>query len=363
MKNKTEGRSGLSVDEVKKEFGVCRGGYMVAWIERFESKHLDDTEDDMEYEPVTTAYRYGNFQLVGHGEVTNVMCGRFRSFWGCSRTELHDKVTLDGNNFKGKVYMRKVFHSCDKPSCPSCYKYGWAVREAGRIEMRLAEASKQLRLAVEHIVSTVPPRYYGLSYKALRAKMREVLRARGVIGSAMIFHGFRFNKRQFWYWSPHFHVLGFIEGGYKCRSCKRVKETGKCGLENSGCDGFVNRSYRAYEKDGCVVKVLGERKTVGGTAWYQLNHASIDVTKRRFQVTTWWGVCSYRKMKVKPELKKNVCPICQHDLKEHRYYGSSKRVMNCFASDANSCKMIDLVADKVEDGRVVWFERVDKGGY
>ena len=30
--------------------------------------------------------------------------------------------------------------------------------------------------------------------------------------------------------------------------------------------GFVDRQFRAYEKDGCIVRVLGKRKTVGGTA-------------------------------------------------------------------------------------------------
>jgi len=37
--------------------------------------------------------------------------------------------------------------------------------------------------------------------------------------------------------------------------------------------------------------------------------------------------------------------------------------MACFASDINSCKMRDFVEDKEENGEVVWFERVDKGGY
>jgi len=328
-----------------------------------ESKHLDGAEDDMDYEPaLTTGFSYGKYQLVGHGKATSDKCGTFRTFYGCSRTELHNKVDLKGNNFKGKVYMRKVFHSCDKPSCPKCYKYGWASRGARKIEARLKEGSKRFG-QVEHIVATVPPKYYALSLEDLRAKIREVLRVRGVSGGVMIFHPFRWNKIRWWYWSPHFHVLGFIFGGYKCRRCKKVKEAGKCGIENIGCDGFVNRSYRAYEKDGCVVRVLGERKTVGGTAWYQLNHAGIDITKRRFHVATWFGVVSYRKMKVTPELKKNVCPICQHELVEHRYYGSKRRVLDCYMSNVESCKMRDFVEDKEEDGRPVWVERVDKGGY
>jgi hypothetical protein len=50
------------------------------------------------------------------------------------------------------------------------------------------------------------------------------------------------------------------------------------------------------------------------TAWYQLNHASYDKTKKRFHIATWFGVCSYRKLKVTPEKRKELCPICQHEL-------------------------------------------------
>lgn len=61
---------------------------------------------------------HGCFSLVGNGNVTNPWCGTFGSHWGCIRVELHDKITLDGHNHKEKVYVQKVFNSCDKPSCP-----------------------------------------------------------------------------------------------------------------------------------------------------------------------------------------------------------------------------------------------------
>lgn len=122
---------------------------------------LEESAD--ESPAVTTGADYGDFQLVGHGKVTNEHCGMFKCFYGCARVELHNRITLDGWDFRWKVYVRKVFNSCDKPSCPVCYRLGWAVREAGRIERRLAEASKSFGL-VEHIVATVPPKFYGLSY-------------------------------------------------------------------------------------------------------------------------------------------------------------------------------------------------------
>jgi len=171
-----------------------------------------DDDFDLEPLPENSYGEYGDFQLVGHGKQTNDYCGKFRKLYGCSRVELHDRITLDGQNFKGKVYFKPVFYSCDKPSCPKCYRYGWAVREARSIEGRLAEASKRFGL-VEHIVCSVPLKDYGLSYEAMRRKADRVLLSRGVVGGVKIFHAFRYDLRKYWYFSPHFHVLGFILGG------------------------------------------------------------------------------------------------------------------------------------------------------
>lgn len=293
---------------------------------------------------------YGDFQLVGHGKVTNSYCGKFFGFIGCNRVDLHNKITLDGRNCKNKVYVHRVFNSCNKPSCPVCYKYGWAVRQAGKIEMRLKEASKHFG-KVEHIVASVPVKDYGLTHRCLRRKVIKILKSVGVVGGVLIFHAFRYNIKKQWYFSPHFHVLGFVVGGYsRCRHCK--------GGDCYACDGFEGRVYRAYRHNGYIIRVLGERKTVGGTAWYQLNHASIKKNVKRFHVATWFGVCSYRKLKVTVEYKKRVCPICQHDLVSLRYFGDKRSILDCFFSDADSCDKRCSFEDYVENGRVVWVERV-----
>ncbi|WGM88829.1 MAG: hypothetical protein NUK63_07875 [Candidatus Bathyarchaeum tardum] len=261
---------------------------------------------------------YGNFKLVGHGKPTNGKCGHFFRFKGCLRVDLHNIVTLDGTNYQNKAFIRRVHHWCHKPSCPICYKHGWAVREAGNINARCKEASKK-HGQVEHIICSVPTKDYGLSYAYLRQKAVRVLKKRGIIGGCLIFHGFRYNIKRQWYWSPHFHVLGYILGGYgQCRHCKRK---GNC---LKGCGGFDDRNYwEGYLKDGWIVKVLGERKSAFGTAWYQLNHSSYDKTKKRFHIATWFGVCSYRKLKVTPEKRKEVCPICQQELVYIKYVGKT----------------------------------------
>lgn len=315
--------------ELSQEFGE----------DRFEEPDVDNFAD----------FEYGEFQLVGHGRVTSGYCGKFVKYKGCLRVDLHDKVTLDGVNYSGKVFVRKVRYSCGKPSCPVCYRYGWAVREAKAIEARLNDAHKRYGL-VEHIVVSVPKRSYGLSLKALRAEVIKALKVRKVIGGVIIFHAFRYNRRKSWYFSPHFHVLGFLLGGYRCRGCVKG-----C----TDCSGFEGRTRRAFKNDGYIVKVLPKRITIGGTAWYQLHHSSVKKGSVRFHVATWFGVCSYRKLHFKPEVVKAVCPICQHDLIGIRYFGGKR-----FNKDFDSVGFErDSFEDFEENGRVVWFERVKQKFY
>ena len=297
---------------------------------------FDDFDDSFD-EPVNTSHTFGKFQLVGHGKITNKFCGKYIGLKGCLRVDLHNIVTLDGKSYRGKIFRRIVHHFCNKASCPVCFKSGWCLRQAGTIEARLVEASKRFGM-IEHIVASIPPKDYGLSYEAMRKKIDKVLKSRRVIGYVKIFHGFRYNIRKRWYWSPHFHVLGFILGGFeRCRGCEK-----SC----LGCDGFKERQKNLYFKDNYLVKVLARRKTIFGTAYYQLTHATRDITKRRFHVATWAGVCSYRKLKVTPEKRKELCPLCQHDLIDVEYLG-----LKSLSSER------DAFEDFEENGLPAWSEK------
>ena len=304
---------------------------------------------------------YGDFELVGHGKQTNSNCGRFVSFKGCIHTELHDKTTLDGENYEGIVYVKKVHASCDKPTCPICYKSGWAVREADRIAQRIKGASKRFGVA-EHIIASVPKSDYGLDFEKLRLKVVKILNARGIVGGVLIFHGFRYRSYDVfnndirnmrgWYWSPHFHCIGFILEGYaQCRRCPKFEN--KSIYTCAGCSGFEARTRRLFEKDGYIVKVKGERKTIMGTAWYQLNHSSVKVGVARFHVATWFGNCSYRKLKVFIEKRKELCPICQHELVTLRYTGNK-----CFVYNKDSVEyQSEEYCDMNEGQGNVWEEK------
>lgn len=311
------------------------------------------------------------FVRVGNGERTNENCGMFKGFFGCLRTELHDIITLEGVNFHGKIFVKKVFHSCDKPTCPVCFKHGWAVREASNMESRLEEFSKKYG-QVEHIVNSVPINDYNLTFDELNVKCVAVLKDRGVIGGAIIFHAERYRNPKDaerkglpkgWFFSPHYHVLGFIDGGYgRCRNC--FKNTEDC----LRCDGFKGRQRRSYLKEGgrfgvgggssgYIVDVKGERKSVHGSAWYLLNHCSVIKGQKKFQPVRWFGVCAKHKLKLKKEDRiKDECPICGHDLVELKYVGNGNPLEEWWIKE-----FFDNLCD--EQGNVKWIEMPKSGSY
>lgn len=102
--------------------------------------------------------------------------------------------------------------------------------------------------------------------------------------------------------------------------------------------------------------MLAKRKTVFGTAWYQLHHSSVKKDVKHFHVATWFGVCSYRKLKVTVEYRKEVCPICQHDLFDLGYFGGERFVLDGSSSDYER----DSYENYEEDGRAVWVERIKR---
>jgi hypothetical protein len=245
-------------------------------------------------------------------------------------------VSLDGVNHKGKTFFVKRFRSCDKPGCFICYKR-WAQRQARHGEERIKVLERELGMKAQHIIWSCKVDDYALSFEKLRAKMRRDLKACGVIGGYEIFHMERFANwyeakvkglPQGWRISLHFHIIGFIEGGYnRCRGCRKPKvECLKCG----GFDGRARRVHfgyvdgrgRKHEGDGAIIKVKEERKTIWGTLYYQLNHSTIRVGVKRQNVGRWFGVAGKRKLKLKNEDRfRYKCPICLHDMIHGRFVG------------------------------------------
>jgi hypothetical protein len=267
------------------------------------------------------------YQRVGTGNQKDDLCGENIGHVGCLREDLHNLKTLDGESHLGKIFAKRIYHSCDRPECRICYRR-WCIREAGRAEERLRACANRFG-TIEHIIDSCPKSEYDLPFEKLKAISLKAVRARGYLGGFQIFHAQRFHHANetyvgelaHWYYAPHFHYLGFLDGGYgSCRSCpSRRKDKSKCWT----CSGFEGITRRLNVTDGHIVKVKGARKTVFGSLFYQLNHATIIRGKSRSHVGVCTGVCSYTKLKLKigDRKKKGVCPLCGHDLIPIKYVG------------------------------------------
>lgn len=292
-------------------------------------------------------FRYGCFEVVGHGKVTNPNrddrkgCGHFYGLLGCIDTDLHGIVTLEGHNYSNRVYAVKRFRRCHNAHCPTCYR-SWASHEADVIVQRL-RATKGVFGKEQHIIDS--PDVRGFDWSGDLAKKVERMRqdslakmkVLGVVGGVQILHGFRYaNKAEAlakgvpwgWRWDVHFHYLSYIGDGYRCHGCSNLADD----VESSKiidrvrcleCGGFEGRSRKWYdEHGGGIVKVKGERVSVGATAFYQLNHAATRNDVEDYRIVKWFGVCSYRKLHFVREPTKRVCPICACDLYRIRFTGA-----------------------------------------
>ena len=231
------------------------------------------------------------WSLPGHG-LSYSDCGQWRSR-GCLNVEGHAQQGLDEDH-AGKVFVRRYQRTCMRAACPECYE-SWAGKEAGKIAHRLQHAPKQGKPI--HLIVSPPVEFWiRSSYESLRRMAYEIVKANGFRGGSCIFHHLRQNKTtKKWYFSPHFHMIGF---------------------------GWIEGTKEGFEKHGWVVKNAGIRKTVSGTALYQLSHAGIH---DHYHTVTWFGNLAYNNLKVPPmPEKEEVCPICGSVLEPLWYFGSEK---------------------------------------
>lgn len=265
-----------------------------------------------------------NYMPVGRGDVSSDHCGRWVSYHICEDVDAHKGVVKNGVDYTDMMVVRNKHLWCHRSACPICFIRGWSVRQAMFIDARLAVAVERGFGKVEHVIVSPSKEDYDLSESALRVKARKIAVASGVNGYCMIFHGFRIDrKRDVLAWRPHYHILGFVDGGYdRCRRCK--------GGDCYGCDGIQGRCYRAYQKSGYIVRVLDERQTVYGTCWYQLHHSTIRLGIKRFHVVTWGGRCAHNNFKtgeLKP-MAEQVCPICEGEMDRVFYVGERRFAKN-----------------------------------
>lgn len=269
----------------------------------------------------------GRWKLVGHDEPYDT-CGAYKYVEGCLDVGAHAGVHFDKMGVPvdttGMMYGRLVHRWCGRPVCRKCFRHGWVHRQSSDASARLADFSKGLG-EILHISVSPPLAVRYLPLKVVEKMLYKLLKSLGIDGCSVV-HGLRYHDKYEalvrgsplgWYDSLHFHVLGFIDGGYgHCRNCKYK------GLKCDECVGFEGRVRRAFKGNGgWIVKVLGKRKTVEGTLAYELGHATVEVGSKRFHVLKWFGRCGYRsltdemKASIRQRLtiareKFNRCPLC-----------------------------------------------------
>ena len=129
---------------------------------------------------------------VGDGKQKDDKCNQFMGHVGCLREDLHRLITLDGVNHAGKVFIRRVYHSCDRPECPVCFRR-WAIKQADRVEQQFKPFYVKFG-SPEHIIVSCPVSDYSLPYEKLKVKALKAAKDRGFIGGFMIFHAQRYHR-------------------------------------------------------------------------------------------------------------------------------------------------------------------------
>ena len=275
-------------------------------------------------------------------------CRVFKNWRVCRRKDLHKSVVYKSVDFTGKSVVSVAHIWCKNWHCPKCFLYGACVTGARRIEARLSAFVDCGFGKVEHVVLSVPKALQDLSMVELFRLATTVAKDRGVSGVS-IFHGRYIDvERGGLGWRAHFHLLGFVEGGFdRCRNCMHSRD------DCVSCDGFKGREIRGFAKDGWIVKVATERKSVFGSAWYQLNHHTVRVGLRRFHSVRWIGKCGNRMLR-HPYHKPAAgcrCPVCESagyesSMVDGGYSGKPLPVDVC----GRGYKRVHAVPDLDEDG-------------
>lgn len=264
---------------------------IVSKTEGFSAK----TESEVEFEPrsevdyTRSSLGFDGWELPGHGD-PYPDCGAIR-FRGCLNVADHHPLdkTLDDSDRTGLAFVQAYRRSCMRASCPKCYE-AWAAREAGRLEHRLTYYRGRWGRPV-HVSVNPEPSLWILPFSKLRSLAIRIVKQAGIVGGSMIYHPFRQDDNKKWFFSPHFHVIGY---------------------------GW----HRGFFIPGWVVRNHGVRKSVFFTAMYQLSHAGVS---ERHHTIVWFGELSYNKLIVPFEVEeKHTCPLCGADLVPLLYCGGER---------------------------------------
>ena len=202
------------------------------------------------------------------------------------------------------AYLKKIKDNCGRASCPVCYK-SWLVKTTEKMVDRIEGGCPRTHRKPIHVtVSPAPGEWDKFKtldgFRKLRRKAIKIAKQAGLKGGCTVPHPFRENRVfKNWRWSPHFHVIGY---------------------------GWIKGTKQLYEDTGWIVQNHRIRKTVGGTAYYQLTHAGI---RQGIHAVSWFGILSWKNLKRDPiRAEPETCPICGNRLRHVIYLGTGDNPMS-----------------------------------
>ena len=208
-------------------------------------------------------------------------CGEFFTL-GCLNIKGHTQEGLFEKR-AGMVFIKRIKRTCARAECPVCHG-SWAGKQAEKISWRI----KQWKVKGKpiHVVVSVPEKLWFEDFKNLRRLAYKWVKKANFWGGSVIWHPFRQTDDGRWYFSPHFHMIGY---------------------------GWIRNTSKIFKDSGWIIKNVGVRDSVGATAYYQLTHAGIHL---KYHTVTWFGSLSYNKLRCDPLPKKDsdVCPLCDREL-------------------------------------------------
>jgi len=185
-----------------------------------------------------------------------------------------------------------------------CYK-SWLVKTTEKMVDRIEGGKPSTHRKPIHVtVSPAPSEWDKFKtldgFRKLRRKAIKISKQAGIKGGCTVPHPYRENRKtHLWRWSPHIHVIGY---------------------------GWVTGTKQIYNKTGWIVQNHRIRKTVGGTAYYQLTHAGI---RQGIHAVSWFGILSWKNLKRDPmRAEPETCPICGNRLRAVIYLGTGDNPMS-----------------------------------
>ncbi|MCJ7424003.1 hypothetical protein MUP01_07015, partial [Candidatus Bathyarchaeota archaeon] len=235
---------------------------------------IDEVTGDEILDWVLPNFKFNGWGLPSHG-IAKDDCGTY-GMKACLNVDEHPD---------GLAVFKPYMKSCFSPKCPTCWN-SWAKREANRIERRILHAMKKhphCGLPI-HFMLSVPKSQWHLSVAELRKIAISICIKVGFRGGSLIVHPFRETDDGRWYVSVHFHMIGF---------------------------GWIECVADEYKSSGWIAKNLGIRKSVFGTAYYQLTHCGVWYGVGVKHSVTWFGDLAYNKLPMPSKInEKCCCPYC-----------------------------------------------------